>query len=112
MSVVNLSCDLKQAVRVQHLDGNFFTGDSGNTINVSVYEDGQPVSLSGSVGAYVIKSDGSTQTVSGGSVSGNVASLTLPDTAMNVPGKVSIAIRLTATDYALTLAALVANIYG
>ena len=112
MSVVNLSCDLKQAVRVQHLDGNFFTGDNGNTINISVYEDGQPVSISGSISAYVIKSDGTTQTVTDGSTSGNVASVTLPDTAMSVPGKVSIAVRLTATDNVMTLAALVANIYG
>ena len=107
---MNLSCDLKKAVKVSYLDGNFFTGDS-YPISVTVTDNGEPASISGSVSAFVIKDDNSMSTITGGSVSGNVVTITIPGTALDVPGRVSIAVRLTTGSTVTTLAVLVANIF-
>ena len=108
---MNLSCDLKEAVKVTYLDGNLFIGDDCG-ISVAVTDGGEPVTLSGDVSAFVLKADGTTDTITGGSVSGNVASITIPGSSINIPGKVSVSIRLSNAGSVITFAVLVANIYG
>ena len=107
---MNLSCDLKQAVKVTHLDGVLFYGDD-LPLSVAVTENGQPVGISGDVSAFVVKGENSMSTITGGSVSGNVASIMIPGTAFDYPGRVSIAVRLTTGNTVTTLAVLVANIF-
>ena len=63
---LNYYCDLNQAVKVQYIDGNVFSGDNaGNTINVYVMDGDQPATIGGSISADVIRADGSTVAVSG-----------------------------------------------
>ena len=59
-------CDLKKAVQVQAINGNVFSMDNqGNLVGIKVYDDGEPVTLSGSVTGYCILADGTTVSVAG-----------------------------------------------
>ena len=108
----NLSCDLQQPVQVQYLDGVVFSQDNqANKINVAVLDNGEPAIISGAVDAYVIRSDGATVGVTGGTIIGNVASVTLPEAAYAVPGVISVVVKLTSSGTVTTIAALVANVY-
>ena len=103
--------DLKQAVKVQYLDGNVFSADNaGNVVGVNVFDDGQPATLSGSVSGSIIRADGVTVAVVG-TLSGNQASIVLPQAAYIVPGVVSIVIKLTSGTDITTLCAVVSNVY-
>lgn len=89
-----LKSDFQEDLTVEHLKGNFFSGDSlGNLVGVEVFDNGEPASLSGSVVGYVIRADGSTVVVPG-SLSGNRASIVLPACAYNVYGIMSIVIKV------------------
>ena len=108
----NLVCDLQSPVKVQYLDGVLFSQDNqANQINVAVYDNGEPAVISGTVTANVIRSDGGTVAVSGGSLSGNVASIALPSAAYYIPGVISVIIKITDSSVITTIAAIVANVY-
>ena len=103
--------DLKKPVKVHYLDGNVFSLDNnGSMIGVNVFENGSPALLSGAVAANVIRADGATVAVAG-SLSGNKASITLPQSALAVPGVISIIIKLTTSSIVTTLCAVVSNVY-
>lgn len=100
-----------QPVKVRYLDGNVFSMDNnGNLIGVEVFENGEPFSLSGTVSASVIRSDGTTVAVTG-SLSGNKCFVTLPQSCYSVPGVLSVVIKLTTGTTVTTLCAVVANVY-
>ena len=106
-----LNHDMLEAVRVQYLDGNLFSMDNaGNLIGVNLTRDGVDYSGGGSVSANVIRADGSTVSVVG-ALSGNVATVVLPQAAYAVPGVASIVIKLTVSGEVTTIAAVVANVY-
>lgn len=104
--------DLKQPLKVQYLGGNLFSQDNqANLIGAEVFDEGVAATLGGSVSASVIRADGGTVTVPSGTVSGNKASVVLPQAAYAVPGQVSIVLKLTQSGVVTTLAALVAIVY-
>ena len=106
-----LNQDLQEAVHVRYLDGNVFSMDNnGNKVGVNVFSGGEPVTLSGSISANVIRSDGATVTVSGES-SGNSAWVVLPQAAYAVPGVISVVIKNTVSSDVTTMGAVVANVY-
>ena len=108
---VDLRCDIQGPVRVRYLDGNLFSMDkAANIINVDVFDNGVPVQVGGSVTAEVIRADGGTVTVSG-TVSGNRASVTLPQACYAVVGAISVVIKVTEGTTITTIAAFVANVY-
>lgn len=103
--------DIKKPVKVQYLDGNVFSLDNrGNIIGVKVYDNGEPVALSGDVSANVIRADGGTVAVTG-TATENQAYISLPQAALSVPGVISIIIKLTDGSVVTTLGAIVANVY-
>ena len=105
--------DLLTPVNVHYLDGCLFADDAnGNVFSVYVTKNGIPVGLSGTVGAWIMLADGSTVKATGGTISGNIATIAIPAGAYAVPGRVSIAIRLTSNGDVLTLAVIVANVFG
>lgn len=105
------SQDLNEPVKVHQLDGNVFSQDNqGNLIGVNVFDGDEPATLSGSVSASVIRSDGTTVAVSG-ALSGNSCYIILPAAAYAVPGILSIIIKLTGGGSTTTLCAVVANVY-
>lgn len=110
---LDFECDLQKAVAVQNIcNGVFFTQDAGaNEIRVTILDGGETASVSGSVGAKVIRADGETINVTGGTLSGNVATITLPATAYAVPGLISVFIKLTASGVITTIAAFTVNVY-
>ena len=106
-----LNQEMMQAVKVRYLDGNLFSMDNaGNLIGVTLTKNGTDYSGGGTVSANVIRADGGTVAVSG-ALSGNVATVVLPQAAYAVPGVVSIVVKLTANSEVTTIAAVVANVY-
>ena len=106
-----LNHDLLEAVQVQYLDGNLFSQDNaGNLIGVLLNRGGVPYAGGGSVSANVIRADGATVAVVG-ALSGNAATVVLPQSAYAVPGVVSIVVKLTVSGEVTTIAAVVANVY-
>ena len=106
-----LNQEMTQAVKVRYLDGNLFSMDNaGNLIGVKLTKDGTDYSGGGTVSANVIRSDGGTVAVSG-ALSGNTATVVLPQAAYAVPGVVSIVMKLTVSGEVTTIAAVVANVY-
>ena len=106
-----LNQDLMQPVKVRYLDGNLFSQDNaGNLIGVNLTRDGEAYSGGGSVSANVIRADGGTVAVTG-ALSGNVATVVLPQAAYLIPGVVSIVVKLTVSGEVTTIAAVVANVY-
>lgn len=105
------SQDLNEPVQVHQLDGNVFSQDNqGNLVGVNVFDGDDPATLSGSVSASVIRSDGSTVAVTG-VLSGNSCYVILPSAAYALPGIISIVIKLTGGGSTTTLCAVVANVY-
>ena len=103
-----LKSDLKKPVQVKQLSGNLFSGDNqGNKITVEVMDNGSAATLSGGVTGYVIREDNATVTISSGTLSGNKASIILPEEAYNVVGRVSIVIKVGTT----TVGACTAYVY-
>lgn len=103
--------DLNSAVKVQYLNGNVFSMDNnGNKIGVNVFLDGEPVTLTGSISANVIRADGGTISVSG-TASDNQAYVVLPQACYAIPGVISIVIKNTVGSDVTTLCAVVANVY-
>lgn len=103
--------DLKKPVKVNYLDGNVFSQDNqGNVIGVEVYNGDTPASLSGSVSASVVRSDGYTVAVVG-TRNGNKLSIALPEAAYAIPGVISIVLKLADTDSTVTLLAVVSMVY-
>ena len=105
--------DLRKMLKVQVLTGNLFSQDNeGNLIGVTVTDGGEPATLEGTVSANVIRGDGGTVAVTG-TLSGNKASVVLPQAAYAVPGLVTIIIKLTDSDSGVitTLAAMTAIVY-
>lgn len=105
-----VNCDLKKTVQVHRVTGNLFTLDNqGNLIGVRVFENGQPVTLAGTVNGYCILADGTTVPVAG-SRSGNTAYIILPQSAYAVPGIIKIMIKLTESSVITTLAAVIGTV--
>lgn len=103
--------DLNKPVKVHYLDGNVFSQDNqGNIIGVEVFDGETPASLSGSVGATIVRSDGYTVSAVG-TLSNNKVSVALPQAAYAVPGAISIVLKLTTGSVITTLCAVVAIVY-
>lgn len=103
--------DLSKPVKVHGISGNLFSADNqGNLIGVEVFNNGEPVTLSGTVSANVIRPDGATVPVSG-SKTENKASVILPAAAYAYPGIETIVLKLTEGSVVTTLAAVVVTIY-
>lgn len=101
--------DLQQPVKVHYLDGSLFSHNgNGNRIGVHVFNNGEPVTLSGTVSGYVVTADGSTVPCTG-SRSGNNASILIPAAAYQ-PGAVFITVFLTDGNTVTTLASVATNV--
>jgi len=107
-----LDCYLNQPVKVRYLQGNLFTSDNNaHKVGVKVYSSADtPASLSGTVSADIVRSDGVTITQSG-TLSGNQCSVTIPAAAYAVPGTVVISIKLTDNSVVTTLGVFACEIY-
>ena len=105
-----LKADLNILPRVERLKDTEFSQDvEANLIGVEVKRGGVDVALSGTVKGYIITPAGTTLAVNG-SISGNKASIVLPEDAYETPGYTRISIKLLDGDDITTLAACEAMI--
>lgn len=101
--------DLQKPVKVRYIDGNLFSHNgNGNRIGVIVTNNGDPVTLTGTVSGYAVLADGTTVPCTG-SRSGNKASILVPAAAYS-PGSILISIFLTDGTTVTTLAALSSSV--
>lgn len=106
-----IKTDLKSIISAKYIRGNLFSQDNmANLIGVELLENGEPANVSGTVTANVLRADGTTVAVAG-TLSGNLASVTLPQAAYAVPGTVAIAIKLTTGSTVTTIGAIQAIVY-
>ena len=106
-----LNQEMMEAVKVKYLDGNLFSQDNaGNLIGVNLTKAGVDYSGGGTVSANVIRADGATVAVSG-ALSGNKATVVLPQAAYAIPGVLSVVVKLTVNSEVTTIGAVVANVY-
>lgn len=82
----------------------------GNRIGVEIMDGGQPAVVSGTVSANVLRADGATVAVAG-TLSGNKASVVLPQSAYMVPGMTAIVVKLTSGNTVTTIGAVQAIVY-
>ena len=98
-----MDVDLERLPAVETIRGRVFTEDSGaNLIGVRVTDNGEPVTLSGTVKANIVKPDGTTITVTG-SKSGNAAYVVLPSGAYALAGRIGVYLRLEDGGQVITL---------
>ena len=98
-----IQTDLTKLPTVKTLGGQVFTADSGaNKIGAEVTDNGEPVTLTGTVSANIVKPDGGTISVSGDK-SGNRAWVVLPDAAYTATGHIGVYLKLTNGTEVMTL---------
>ena len=99
-------------VAVEYLTGTAFSGENGaHTFRITGKDaEGQPVAVSGTVLAKILRADNITVDVSGSVVDG-VAVVTLVGDCYNVPGRTSLVIFLSDGTNTVTLYAAVFNVY-
>ena len=103
--------DLTRLASVKPVSGRVFSQDSSaNKIGVNVYDGGEPVTLSGTVKANIIKANGETITVTGNK-SGNQAWVVLPADAYTVVGKIGIYLRIEDGTQVITLGGVEGYVY-
>ena len=96
---------------VHDLKGTVFTMDNAGTlIGVEVVENNQPVSLSGSVVGYCVLANGTTVSIAG-IKQANKAYITLPTSALSVPGRLNIVIKLVNGSEVTTLGMVIAYVF-
>lgn len=106
-----LKQDLKKPVKVHSFSGNVFSQDNmANLIGVELFDEGQAASVIGNVSANVLRADGATVAVTG-TLSGNRASVTLPQAAYAIPGMIAIVIKLSASSVVTTIGAIQAVVF-
>ena len=88
-----LKTDLTKPVRVQNLNGNFFSQDNmANAIYVEVTDNGEPVTLSGGITGYVVRGDGYTVVING-TVEDGKAKVVLNEGCYRVTGAISVVVK-------------------
>lgn len=98
--------DLKKPVLVHRMETVFNQDALGHLFGVEVYDNGQPVTLAGSVNGYCLLADGTTVPVLGTRTE-NKAYIVLPQTAYSVLGQITITVKLTEGTAITTLLAVV-----
>jgi len=95
-----LKTDMQEPLKVVELDTSLFGRDvNANIIGVEITDGGEPVTLTGDVHGYVIRSTGTTVPLNG-TLSGNRAQIVLNESCYLDPGSISIAIKIGSTTVA------------
>ena len=102
--ILTVSVDLSHPLVVHPIPGIMGGGDRyADIIRVLVYQNGEPVTLSGTVTGYVMNRAGDTFVIDG-VCSGNGAQVQLIEEVYELPGPITIAVRLVNGDVKTTLA--------
>ena len=98
-NIITATVDLARGVQLHRLGRLFASGDkAAHTISVTVLQDGAAADLSGqTVKGYFIRADDATVTFDG-TLSGNVASVTLPNSCYAVAGHFQIIVKALSTN--------------
>ena len=103
--------DLTQDLKIRQCGTLVFNADDlSNIISVDIYNDGEPVALTGTVVGAVICSDGSTVPIENGTISGNTASITLTGACFAIPGQIGVGIQIINGDVKTTVLKAVYNV--
>lgn len=96
--------DLNKPILPQHGQGLVFTGDDGTPlVGVHVTRNGAPADLSGTVSCTVMRADGTTVPVTGGTISGGDVSVVLSSACFNIRGPIGVALAVTSGSTTMTV---------
>lgn len=99
VNIISATVDLAKGIQMVRLGRLFAANDkAAHTINVRVLDDGKVADLTGqTISAYFIRPDNATVTIQG-TLSGNVASVTLPSSCYANSGHFSLIIKAVSTN--------------
>lgn len=107
--------DLSELVKVRYIPGNLFSQDNGgNEIGVRCFYKGEPNSIAGNiVSANVIRADGVTVPLTGAIYGddNNIALINLTGDCYEIPGPITIVVKITGTYRTTTIGAFITNNY-
>lgn len=110
--IISQEIDLQRGVQAPQVWANalIVCGDSkAHTWRVTIMDGGKPANLSGIVTGYFVRGDNATVKVSG-TLTGNVASVTLDESCYNVEGDIVAVMRIRTSAGRITLAALIFSV--
>ena len=106
----NFVQDLQQGIKIRQCGTIVFNGDNeSNVITVEVYNGQEPYSGGGSVVGAVICPDGATVALTG-SLSGNVATVTLTGDCFAIPGQIGVGVQVINGDVKTTVLKAIYNV--
>lgn len=104
--------DLTKDVEIRQNCGQIvFNKDNlSEIISVDVFDNGQPVTITGSVAGAVIRPDGTTVPITNGTFSGNTASITLTAAACAITGQIGVGIQIISDEIKATVLKAIYNV--
>lgn len=103
--------DLTQDIRIRQCGTIVFNADNqSNIITVALYNGETPYSGGGTVSCSVICPDGATVPVTGGTLTGNVVSVTLTGDCFAIPGQIGVGIQIVSGQIKTTVLKAVFNV--
>lgn len=103
--------DLTQDIKIRQCGTIVFNADNeSNVITVELYNGNVPYSGGGTVNGACICSDGSTVPILGGTLTGNIATITLTGDCFTIPGQIGIGIQLINGDVKTTVLKAMYNV--
>lgn len=103
--------DLSKVQKVDQLEGPLYQLESGgHTFNITCLMDGAAASVSGTASARFLRADEQTVVVSG-TVSGNVVSITLPQSCYTANGRFGMVVFVSGSDVTTAVYAVAGSVY-
>lgn len=103
--------DLTQDIKIRQCGTIVFNADNqSNIITVALYNGETPYSGGGTVSCSVICPDGATVPVTGGTLTGNVASVALTGACFAIPGQIGVGIQIVSGQIKTTVLKAVFNV--
>ena len=109
--VIKKTVDLDAVQKVDQLEGPLYQlEESGHTFELTCLMDGAAASVSGTVSGRFLRADETTVYFTG-SLSGNVASITLPQSCYNVNGRFGLVVFISGDDVTTAIYAVAGSVY-
>lgn len=100
--------DLRKDMRVRNGGAILYTGnENANTLTVTLFDNGEAYSGGGTVTGTAIRHDGRTVPLTGGTLTGNVVSITLNKECYNVPGPLGVYVDVVTADATTTVLSVI-----
>lgn len=109
--IIKKTVDLNKVQKVDQLEGPLYQLENGgHTFEITCLMDGTAASVSGTVSARFLRADGITEYFTG-TLSGNIASITLPQACYNVNGRFGMVVFITGSGVTSAVYGVAGSVY-